>query len=109
MKLKKLFLPIMVASALTITTACGNEETEAGCEGQDNTESCDLSEVNICYDEETEEAYYTYKGKSYKTVDEVINAACPGVSISDKDFLTVKLSKNAKSLLVRIRANAYVY
>lgn len=108
MKLKRFILPIMVASALTLTTACDKEETEAGCEGQDITESCDLSEVNICYDEETEEAYYTYKGKSYKTVDEVINAACPDVSISDKDFLTVKLSKNAKSLMMRIRAT-YVY
>lgn len=109
MKFKKLLLPIVLFSALTLTTSCGNEETESGCEGQDSSETCDLSEVNICYDEETEEAYYTYKGKSYKTVDEVINAVCPGVAISDKDVICAKLSANAKSLMMRVRANAFAY
>lgn len=104
--MKKFLLPIALFAVLGLT-ACGDEKLESACEQADETDSCDITKAEICSDEETEQVYYTYNGKKYTDVDELITAMC-GANASDMDRFEIKKQLNAQSkrLIDRIRVNA---
>ena len=103
--MKKILLPIALFAVLGLT-ACGDEELESACEQADKTESCDITKAEICSDEETEQVYYTYNGKKYTDVDELISAMCPNSTVKDKLEISRQLNAQSKRLIDRIRVNA---
>ena len=103
--MKKFLLPIALFAVLGLT-ACGDEELESACEQADKNDSCDISKAEICSDEETEEVYYTYNGKKYTDVNELISAMCPNASNMDRFEITKQLNAQSKRLIDRIRINA---
>ncbi len=108
MKINNLFFPIVLFAAFTLTTSCDKDETESGCEATDadDEDTCDISEATICYDEETGDSHYEYKGKSYSDVNALIDVMCPKANSFDKLRIRDKISAQAHSLMLRIRARA---
>ena len=103
--MKKILLPIALFAVMGLT-ACGDEELESACEQADKTESCDITQAEICSDEATEEVYYTYNGKKYTDVNALIDAMCPNASSMDKFEINKQLTAQSKRLIDRIRVNA---
>lgn len=103
--MKKLLLPIALFAVFGLA-ACGDETLDSACEQATKTKSCDITKAEICSDEETEEVYYTYNGKKYTDVDELIDVLCPNATIEDKLVIRKQLTAQGKRLLDRIRVNA---
>ncbi|MBP5666571.1 MAG: hypothetical protein J6X32_00300 [Salinivirgaceae bacterium] len=103
--MKKFLLPVALFAAFALT-ACGDEPLDSACEQADKTKSCDITKAEICSDEETEEVYYTYNGKKYTDVDELISVLCPNATEMDRYEIRKSLSAQGKRLLDRIRVNA---
>ena len=103
--MKKLLLPIALFAAFGLAS-CGDELLDSSCEQADKTKSCDITKAEICSDEETEEVYYTYNGKKYTNVDDLIDVLCPNATIEDKLVIRKQLTAQGKRLLDRIRVNA---
>jgi len=103
--MKKILLPIALFAVMGLT-ACGDEELESSCERADKTESCDVTKAEICSDEETGDVYYTYEGKKYTNVDELITAMCPDLAFADKYEIKKQLNAQSKRLIDRIRVDA---
>ena len=81
-------------------------EYDEMCEYADKTESCDISQVQICSDEETEEVYYIWKDKKYTDVNKLIETLCPSAKSNDNIVITKQLSIQSKKLIDNIRSNA---
>lgn len=74
------------------------------CERADAVESCDLSNAQVCSDENTEEVYYSYNGKRYNDVNDLIDKLCPNASVMDKTTIHTQLSAQGRQLVARIRS-----
>ena len=103
--MKKILLPVALFAAFALS-ACGDEPLESACERADKAESCDITKAEICSDEETEEVYYTYNGKKYTNVNDLIDVLCPDATDMQKTRIRKSLTAQSKRLLDRIRVNA---
>lgn len=104
MKMKKLLLPVALFCAFSLVS-CEEDLLGGDCEKADEVESCDLSKAQICSDDETEDVYYSYLGKRYDNVNDLIDKLCPNASNMDKLKIRAQLSAQGKNLIARIRAN----
>lgn len=104
MKMKRLLLPVALFVAFGLTS-CDEDLLGGDCEKADEVESCDLSKAQVCSDEETEEVYYSYNGKRYDDVNDLIDKLCPNASTNDKMKIHQVLSAQGQRLMGRIRAS----
>lgn len=102
--MKKLLFPLALFVAFSFAS-CDEDVLGGDCEKADKAESCDLSKAQICSDEENEDVYYSYNGKRYDNVNDLIDVLCPNASTNDKMKIRQQLSAQGQRLLARIRVN----
>lgn len=102
--MKKLLLPVALFCAFSLVS-CEEDLLGGDCEKADEVDSCDLSKAQVCSDEETEEVYYSYNGKRYDDVNDLIDKLCPNASTNDKMKIHQVLSAQGQRLMGRIRAS----